>query len=203
MPLFVKEKPESPVAYACGKCGIVAHSKEDAEKCCLPTVCECGTIVTKRWHTACDSCIQKRAWEKEQERLANVRHVSIDIYSGPGYWHNNQYYGSEEELADAIIFDIECGASAPDYVFGALETRPLLQAEDVVESILSGADDNLHYAISAQLDDLQKKLNEWLDDANIHWFEEDSLVVDVTPEWLDAFVNGNVVRKEECDDEDA
>lgn len=83
--------------YACGPKDAAAAARQSAEKCCMPTICECGVAVERPW-TACREC-------RERKMLARATVIDAADYNGPvsaagnGSWGEG-YSGSVDELIE-------------------------------------------------------------------------------------------------------
>jgi len=92
--------------WACGECRIVAHTKEQAEKCCKPYQCKhCGVECKKYW-TVCDDCRRKADRAREEQRFEKATKITPGlwqggmIYAGDGMGWRDGYFTDFEELED-------------------------------------------------------------------------------------------------------
>jgi hypothetical protein len=101
--------------YYCEKCRIVARTKEQAEECCSPRKCKCGTICEKGYFQ-CRPCIEKEREDREKARFEKAEKVtSWDgwVYCDGLGWNNNfsENLDSFLELCEYEECDI------PEYVW--------------------------------------------------------------------------------------
>lgn len=106
------------VAYACGKCRYVKHSKEEAESCCVPEVCSCGAEL-RGYVKKCSSCQRAEYDAREAEGLAKAPRVTFAQYDGTCLYHDDEYYSDLDSLLDHCE---EEGEEPPSLVWGCAET---------------------------------------------------------------------------------
>jgi len=112
------------ICYKCGKCGLVYHVKEWAERCCKPKKCErCGAeLPYKSYWLLCDKCRVEKEKEEELKRFSKAQKYSIknvppercEMMYSDYYGYNEGYFSEIEELEEYCADnDIEM----PDYVY--------------------------------------------------------------------------------------
>lgn len=140
--------------WACGKCRRLTlqytgdssrlNTKESAEACCRPRLCECGQVAGEySSNNECDYCRKKR-WQKEQgeklsRRIAAAEDVT-DTYTGPVYcegfdvggWGDG-YYADISDLLDAIGGEAE--VNPPQWAFACTPDVRTIDARDIIEQI--------------------------------------------------------------------
>lgn len=183
--LVDKAHPEKVVAWACGKCRVVCPDERLAREHCQPNICECGASC-KKYHTACDKCIEeKRARKALQEREA-AEVVSADTYDGPVFWQEeDRYYPNAEEafeaVADDVFHDEACKAQTL-WTCDILKFR--LDAGDIIDQELTRGEHHEDAAAmisGAATTVLQKLLDDWVEEhANDveSWFPSEKIRIE-------------------------
>lgn len=129
---------DNVVAHACGKCRIVARTREEAERCCEPLTCDgCGAVIK----SYCMPCAEARLAAQEAERFAKATKVAAAEYDGEylfvedfaGGDAGEGYFSDEGSLRDACA-SRDC--EVPAYAWACVARRMSLDADDVVESAL-------------------------------------------------------------------
>lgn len=101
--LFHADGRTADVFY-CGKCRIVKRTKDEAEHCCAPRVCECGAVISEPYYTVCDACRRLRDIQRERERFEKAEKLAE--WDGPvfidGLGHDEGYFRSVDDLMDYL-----------------------------------------------------------------------------------------------------
>lgn len=72
--LFLSDGKSAKVFF-CGKCRRVAKTEPEADKCCKPTLCECGSEC-QQYYTTCKKCMERNRLKKKAKRLEDAEKVS-------------------------------------------------------------------------------------------------------------------------------
>lgn len=154
--------------YKCGKCGLVYHVKEWAERCCKPKKCErCGAeIPYKSFWTLCDKCRVKKEKEQELERFSKAQHYSIkecppercEMMYSDSFGENEGYFSDIDELEEYCYDnDIEM----PDYVWPTFSEQISIDADSLIENEC----ENLHEDAESWIGEKDiKELQTFVDD---------------------------------------
>lgn len=131
--LFHADGKPAGVHY-CGKCRNVARTKEQADQCCLPTVCACGAEA-QQYHTQCRACENKANDERERTRFEKAEKVTEwdgPIYSD-GHGYHDGYFESLEDFEDWFANAEE--VERPAYVW-TCDVHPIisLDYDNVIEN---------------------------------------------------------------------
>ena len=117
-PLF-KETGEKIQHHYCGKCGFIRSTKDEAEQCCKPLLCECGNEL-QQYRNRCNSCIERDSLRKEKNRIMQAERVLRPTVEGRVYWEGAIGDGfidlseieseceSEDKELPAFVYDCEC-----------------------------------------------------------------------------------------------
>jgi hypothetical protein len=129
--------------------------------------------------------------ERETARIAAMKRVPIEEYDGDGFFLDEEYCSDQYELADIIRDKFEMGEE-PGYVFSADKCRFDFDAQELVDNALSDISAS-EYGDYMCLDvkDLQKRLDEWISENPINWYNEGNLVVELSEGWLDSMVRSD------------
>jgi len=111
--LFIKDGKSAGVFY-CPVCLFVSRSRELAEACCKPRICDkCGLEIEK--HSYCHPCHDKAERAKEQARFEAAEKLTTWdgwVFS-EGHGYNEGFAASVDDLFDAV----ESPDDIPDYVW--------------------------------------------------------------------------------------
>lgn len=155
--------------FACYKCRLVRKDRKDAEQCCLPRICECGTIVQPRAFLKCSQCRQKESARRYEERWAKAIKISIDKYDGPIYDDEHDQFFSD---ADALYTMMQDEDYVPGHLYPCHEISLRIYASDVVYHALedhhSEADVPHH-----EIERLQDVLDAWTASQSVASWEPD------------------------------
>jgi hypothetical protein len=144
--------------YHCEKCRIVKRTKEEADECCLPRICDCGAECAQ-YYTVCDDCRRKKDIARERARFDAAEKVTT--WDGPVCEpHGDRYCRNLDELLE--LFD--CDESAPpEYVWTCSE-RPVCNLD--YGSIIEGATGDAYEDFDPGSLDGEKELTEALEKFN-------------------------------------
>lgn len=133
--------------YKCGKCGLVYHVREWAERCCKPKKCErCGIeIPYKSFWTLCNSCREEKEKEQELARFKKAKKYSIkecpsekcEMMYSDLYGYNEGYFSDIEELED---YCYDNNIKMPNYVW----CTSCHQLDIDVDSLIESGCEDLH-----------------------------------------------------------
>jgi len=169
IPLIVlvqKDNPDSKESFACGTCRrFYGDQRAEAEACCSPRHCECGTVLERSaGYSACAACRTRHASEKEAEWFEKARKVTPAEYEHePVHWDGGGhgdfgegFWSSVEELLEHCESqEIE----PPEYVWGCEPTTLTLDGTDIVSRALEDFYENAFDHVSKE--DL-RQLDEFL-----------------------------------------
>jgi hypothetical protein len=128
--------------------------------------------------------------ERENARIASLKRVRIEDYDGDGFFLDGEYCADEFDLADQIRDKYDLGEE-PGHVFSANKLSFGFYAEDMIENALSDLGVDMRVSdLCLDGKDLQRRLDEWISENPINWYEEGGLLVELSEEWLDE-VRGN------------
>lgn len=96
--------------FFCEQCRIVKRTQEEAEKCCRPAICACGTEIKELHYSDCHACRQLRYALEDEERERNRFEKATKIpeaeYEGPVLCervnYNDGYFRDTGELHDML-----------------------------------------------------------------------------------------------------
>jgi hypothetical protein len=145
------------VAYACPECGRVFNTKNLAEICCEPVICECGRTCRKPW-TACDTCLEKNRQDKERQKFEAAEKLPWEKYDGPVYL-NDEYFVDVEDMADRFAY---AGIELPEYVWACTTALLTLNAEEIISRELEAQEfyeDAFEHVVA--ISQLQEAIDEW------------------------------------------
>lgn len=183
--------PTEIVAYACGKCGVVAGSvmrdgdaaMDMAVACCAPRVCPCGAPLERSWGK-CDACMKKESADRLQKRFDVAEKMTIKEWSEEGFPEyvidphgragNDGFCPDLEELRDYYLNLASEAPSVerPTWAWATTEMRGIRpSADDVIEGVAQEMHEDAYENFDA--DDLQKRLNEWFEAQDARAFMED------------------------------
>ncbi len=122
--------------FYCEKCRIIGLNAELAEKCCRPTICQCGKEVAEKYYYTCWDCRKAKEIASEKLRFEKATKIKLEDYDGPVQTDligsNEGYFASFSDLMDYLsdeygdeyrqaIVDEE--APVIDYVYAVNETN--------------------------------------------------------------------------------
>ena len=144
--LFRADTNEPIESCACGRCGLIWHKQEIAERCCLCV--ECGQPVSgpnekpdfygTRNHPTHFECKHKRDRQREVERMDEAEKVdSFDgwVYSD-GHGHNEGYFDSVDDFAEWWEDNCCEGEPLPEYVWTCRSERIIPDGERIMDDML-------------------------------------------------------------------
>lgn len=149
--------------WACGECLHACISERHAQICCAPAVCKCGAESRRPW-TICDKCLARKREEKERARYNGALKVRLEDYEGKVVAKDGDYHSAD----DVRDYPDEY----PPWMYGTTEMPMFrLDADDVVEPYL----DDHHEDARDELDleDLQKRLDDWCSKQSLVSYMED------------------------------
>jgi hypothetical protein len=119
--------------WACSECGFTAHSEQQAEKCCKPTICECGNACQK-YYTACDECRRVTERKKDQAIFDKAKKVKWTEYEGQMLYcdRNDEFYSDIDSLLDSFDSDDD----PPEWAYGTIEKTFSMDAQTIIEDEL-------------------------------------------------------------------
>jgi hypothetical protein len=157
------------IAYACSECGRVFNTKNLAEICCEPAICECGRTCRKPW-TACDTCLEKKRQDKERQKFEAAEKLPWEKYDGPVYF-NDEYYSDVEEMADCLAC---AGIELPKYVWACRKFGLTLNAVDIISRELESQEfyeDAFEHVVA--ISQLQEAIDEWSEKQSLESWKVD------------------------------
>lgn len=200
--LVNKADPSDTVAWACGKCGTVVGHRDQALAHCAPKLCECGSECD-RFYTACRGCMDKRARERLQAKVAKATEVSPADYDGPVYWEQyDEYYPDPETAFEAVADEVICDTEARQetVLWACTKAHLVLDHEDVISAALE-AGEHHEGAYESLPKDAYEMLRVFLDEWNNRWgsaveswFPDTTRRVMIPAEWWAEY------DKDLCDD---
>lgn len=168
--VLVRQGSGEIVAYACGKCGVVASSpvrdgaraREAAFQHCAPRSCSwCGKEVDRPHYTSCDACMMEAKWMKEAEIFANANKIRPVDYGGPVFDASertgNEGYSRDLDEALEAAADLDPD-DQPFFYWTCTITKPELDAESILENLAEDAYDGAAYT---HQEELQAALDAW------------------------------------------
>lgn len=183
--LVNKAKPDAePLAYACGKCGLVfgPQYEDAARQHCWPKVCECGAECDQQYYTRCSACMQKKARERQQDLVEKAQKVSYIDYDAPVFVEDEEGHpvGCREGFFMSVDEAIEWlgdedPKDVPDkfFVWGSTPVSFSTDANWIVESMLEDHYEDAGENISdADIKELQKLLDDWCEKQHIESFTQ-------------------------------
>ena len=116
------EGGKSAGIFFCGECRIVHRTQAEAEACCVPQRCRCGSELPRGWLT-CHVCRKCDAAKKEALQYAAAAKTPAADWTGPVWCDvntNDGFFANVEALLEHF-FDEE---DLPAHVF-ACKTHPI------------------------------------------------------------------------------
>lgn len=171
---MIRINVEEIKCYKCGNCGAAFVSKEKAEDCCKPKICEdCGReIPRKSYYVVCDECREKRELQREKDRYNKATKCSYDecpddekimMYS-ESYGSNEGYFTDISELIDYCEAE---DIPVPEYCWSTTQIDMSMDGDSLIES----ACEELFEDASDRIDSEDRKgLQDFLD----KWCEKQS-----------------------------
>jgi hypothetical protein len=153
--------------YRCSKCRAEHWSKETAENCCGPLLCECGSKCAP-YRTACNSCLAAKELERESALFEKAKKVPYGEYGGPIYT-NESYWDNVDEYASDTLSD---GMDLPKYAWATNPVPFYIDATDIVEAALDGHHEDAWSQVG-DLGELQGMLDKWCSEQAVRSFEPD------------------------------
>lgn len=137
-------EPAEIAAYACGACGIVARTEDDARRCC-DRRCGCGAPLA-RGYSECEPCMKRHRDERAAERvqkdeaaLAAAPRVPYAAYEGK-YLYSERldvggdgagYFPDVEELLERCADEVN---EPPTLVWACSPVKMSFDADDLISS---------------------------------------------------------------------
>lgn len=125
--------------FACGKCrmltigGGMKNTRESAEQCCQPVLCECGAEVAQH-RTACQPCINR----KDAERTAKVLADAAEVEQWDGFVYLDGY-GRDGFAEDIGVLTEEINDEEPEprpqWAFLCVPEQQTICLETVIENL--------------------------------------------------------------------
>jgi hypothetical protein len=144
--------------YHCEKCSVVHRTKQLADECCLPRVCDCGAECPQPY-TVCDECRRKKDIARERSRFDAAEKVKE--WSGPVCApHSDRYGRNLDELLELLDYD---ESDPPEYVWTCSE-RPVCHLD--YGSIIEGATSDAYEDFDPDSLHGEKELTEALEKFN-------------------------------------
>lgn len=130
--LFHADGKSAGIWY-CAKCRVVARSREDAEQCCQPRKCECGSEVERGW-ICCNECRRKKDVARERERFEKAEKLTEwDGWVFCGGIGSDGFSESLEDFYDNWADEHDGGGELPEYVWACKENH-LVHADIAIEN---------------------------------------------------------------------
>lgn len=157
------------ICYKCGKCGLVYHVKEWAERCCKPKKCErCGAeLPYKSYWLLCDKCRAEKEKEEELKRFSKAQKYSIknvppercEMMYSDYYGYNEGYFSEIEELEEYCADnDIEM----PGYVYCTSCHQLNIDVDSLVENECEDLHEDAYEWIGEKdIEELRTFVNDW------------------------------------------
>ena len=155
--------------YKCGKCGLVYHVREWAERCCKPKKCErCGVeIPHNAFYTLCNKCRAEKEREEELHRFEKARKYTLksappercEMMYSDSYGYNEGYFSEIEELEE---YCEDNDIIMPDYVWCTSSHQLNIDIDSVVESECEDLhEDAYEWIAQKDIDELRTFVNRW------------------------------------------
>ena len=190
--VVLRKVPDKPIAFACGKCGILftaavfgggdgglIAAEQLAKEHCEPKLCTCGKEC-KKHYTICQECSDRKQVEKEAAAFEKAKKVSIEEYEGQAvYWEDGPpgsscgdgYYSGIDELLDLCEDE---GFDLPKYVWATTPVDLHIRAASILENALSEHYEDAYDDLGDKAEtELQKLLDEWCAKQKIRSWEKD------------------------------
>jgi hypothetical protein len=175
-----KKGSDEVVAYACGKCGVVAASVlthgeaalQEAVEHCGPWFCDkCGSEKRSRFN--CWHCIDVGVKEREREQMDKAVDVTT-TYDGPVHDGDDAFWSSPDAASDDI--------DGPTWMYACDELRLSLDASRILEMALEGEHHEDAYEHIVGEKELQEFLDSWCAKQTlVTWISDTSRKVYVIP----------------------
>lgn len=186
-------------SFACGNCRKVWVYREGAVRCCCCS--DCGQFFDPPT-TLCHPCGDRRG-ERRAQRINNIPESSAGDAQFVGRRDSEPnelravVAAAADDRMEYLEHEIACDCEECDsFAYLAEKDEARLDADDILEPILSNLDWDFHDDLYPQLDTagLQRALDEWLKDNPIEWYELNDMVRVWTDErfaeLLDALTTG-------------
>ena len=149
--------------FACGKCGTVLPSEEQALVCCKPHNCViCGVEMPPPCTYQCEACSAKVRVKDEQRQYVEAAKVPYEKYRSVCDWLYDDRSDRFFEDKDGLDNYYHGEAEKPEWVWGCTEEKFGMNACDIVNRELESAEwfeDAYDQTSEADLSELQKALD--------------------------------------------
>lgn len=195
--LVVKGCEDTPIGYACPKCGASylihrrkdpklyeadrQHQQEEAAAHCVKE-CVCGELIEQSYRLRCQACLAQMEADKEQKLFEKAQKLRIEEYDGPIYWE-----GHTGDMGDGYFSDVDAlldyceqnGVEVPEYTWACEKNELKLHAEHIVENAVSDMYEDAYDSIPEKaIDSLQAYLDAWCKEVSIvSWSDDRSRVI--------------------------
>lgn len=186
-------EPAEIVAYACGACGIVARSEEEARRCCDPR-CDCG-VPAPRGYTLCDGCRKKHYEEQDRKRqaadqaaLEAAPRVTYAAYDGRYLYTERLAGGGDGEgyfpdVAELLEHCLDESIDPPALVWACSPVKMGFNADDLISSACEEMYEDAADEIgTAARDSLQAALDAWCEQHSPTSYHPSRIAVDLSAE---------------------
>ena len=113
------------VAYTCGRCGVLWHDRDSAERCCEEYVCRyCGLPSERPTHSLCRELVML---------MGATTRVPLHLYDGEMVVSDDSYFATED-VPDAV----GQGLLRTPYVWGCTYEPLQLDIDEAMDSTLDG-----------------------------------------------------------------
>ena len=148
--------------FICGECKYTARTQEQAERCCRPNVCACGTECERSW-TTCATCRHRDDEAKDAARWANASKIAATDYSGWVYDDDaSEFHSDVSAFVDAWECDHEEGEEPRGRLYACSPIGLYLNAADILESATQDHHEDAYDNFDQDaVDELQAFLSAW------------------------------------------
>lgn len=190
---FYACQSDTVLAYGCPHCERVWRvvncggdhecAWKHANTCCNPLCVKCDKAeryrTPEKWCQACGHAEADLRWQK---RLAKLKHVPADQYTGFLYddRHDGRLFDDVADLFEAYDEDDE---ERPTWAWATEEHRLAFSAYRMLEIALDDFPDGMDKISDAQVAGLQELLDAWCAQVDVRWYSASNVIVDL-PERL-------------------
>ncbi|MBP3887629.1 MAG: hypothetical protein J6F30_08250 [Cellulosilyticum sp.] len=170
-------KEVSIKGYQCEKCGKAYAFENQADDCCKEYFCrECGVKLDK-YHTLCERCKEKVAYEKAKKMTYEEY---VKEYGDNMVVFGDDYYS---EIEDVLDYCVQNEIEPPKYVWGTSKQTVKLDADTIEENALSDVFEDAKFSYKG-MEELRTFLDEWNKKHRIDYYIEEPIVVYVPEDML-------------------
>lgn len=121
------------VVNACGKCGVIAVDKPNADACCKPRHCACGKEIG-RWEERCPDCQRTASAGREQARRDKATRIPHSQYGAGMLLCDccDKFFDDLESLFEAHA---AC-ESVPTWAWATIARKFAMDAEETIKDEL-------------------------------------------------------------------